>query len=252
MSMETYSRDKKYKWVGGSLQGRKAFTKERDDRLISLVNTYLVLTTELAVALMDMERTPSNMAIVDRALKRLAKEDEKSKHFRQIRQDGVTYFVSLEVKIGRQVERAQLVHRTMQSRFWGTLDRAVAIEHKMTDREFRTQGGVIIPDGYFVTQGQAYFLETNTGRDAWDGVLAKAREYQKQKDYLCQIFGIDSFRVLWVNRSSERMAQMMRNFPPTGLFLVTHESDFDPFFPDSILNCWQSPKTGEGVYVGIH
>jgi hypothetical protein len=139
----------------------------------------------------------------------------------------------------------------MQSRFWATLLSAVPIDERKTDREFRAQGGLagIVPDGYFkTTTGHSFFVEANTGRDSFDGVLNKAREYHRQRQYLTTLYDISSFRVLWVSRLVERANTMLRRFTEInggGMFLIANSVDIDCFTPATVLNCWRSPKTGE-------
>jgi hypothetical protein len=228
---------------------------DRDDRIIAAVNTYQVVTAELVCALLGMEDTHSNRNIVERRLRLLAEEDDRVKHFRQVRQDGVTYTVSLSLSLRVNGARAQLLHRAMQSRFWATLLKTVSVAVRKTDGELRTAKGSVIPDGFFMVHNDAFFVEVNTGRDSFDHPLHKAREYHRQHDYLCKTVitekgqpPIESFRVLWVNRYRDRAAQMLRTFAEIGsggLFLVTSQEHFNPFQPHTILDCWFSPKTGE-------
>jgi hypothetical protein len=223
---------------------------ERDDRIIAAVNTHQVLTAELVCAALGMEGTHSNLNIVERRLRLLAEENKRVKHFRQVRQDGVTYSVSLSLSLRANGARAQLLHRRMQSRFWITLLAALPVENRKTDREFRTEKGSLVPDGYFTVKNDAFFVEVNTGRDSFDHPFQKAREYNRQQEYLCKIYNRESFRVLWVNRYAERRTAMLRRFAEIGkgeLFFVTSEDQFTPFDPHTILDCWWSANTSEKV-----
>jgi len=213
---------------------------ERDDVIISLVNKHQVLTCELTAALLGMEHTHSNLNIVERRLRLLSEQ----KHFAQVLQDNVTYTVSYSVSLRKTGTRAQLLHRAMQSRFWGTLHAAVPVAMQKTDREFRLEKGPLVPDGFCQVHNGSFFVECNTGRDSFDNVLKKAREYDRQKDYLCRIYDLESFRVLWVSRSPDRAGHMLAKFVDIGsggLFLVTTEREVNPFIPASILTCWLRP-----------
>jgi hypothetical protein len=223
---------------------------DRDDRIIAAVNTHQVVTAELVCALLGMEHTHSNVNIVERRLRLLAEEDKRVKHFRQVRQDGVTYTVSLSLSLRVNGARAQLLHRRMQSRFWVTLEAALPVENRKTDREFRAEKGPLVPDGFFTVKNDAFFVEVNTGRDSFDHPLQKAREYHRQQEYLCRIYDLDSFRVLWVNRSATRGTAMLRRFSEISsgdMFFVTSEPQFTPFHPHTVLDCWRSATTGEKV-----
>ncbi len=239
--METSNTENK---IIGIRQGftaeKRLLQKERDSKIISLVSSYQTVTCELVTALLGMERTPSNVNLVERRLRLLAGQ----KFFRQVRQDNVTYTVGLAIKLRADGERAQLVHRTMQSRFWGTLLNAVDVIDRKTDREFRADGGIangrIVPDGYFTLKGRNYFVECETGFASFDHALKKSEEYRRQLDYL-RMFHAGSIQVLWVNRLASRTADMLRRFGG-GMHLVTNESSFSPFDPQTILQGWRSPK----------
>src|SRR5947209_3788563 len=90
-----YSKDKNTKWMGGSGSERRRFCMERDSLIISQVNTYEVVTCELVAALLGLERTHSNLNIIERRLRLLADQ----KHFRQVQQDGITYTVSFSLSL---------------------------------------------------------------------------------------------------------------------------------------------------------
>ena len=230
---------------------RREFQRERDDALVTLVNTHRVVTSRLMVAGLGLDDTPSNLTIVDRRLGILAEE----KNFRRVTHEGIVYFVSFGVSMRTTGARAQLIHRHMQSWFWATLQRAVTIKEKRTDTEFHIDKGKLIPDGFFQAKGEYFFVECNTARDHdFEKLFEKARNYHKQTDYLCQTTvvekgqpPIESFRVLWINRSPVRSQHMLTRFKEIGsgeLFLVADQKDIDPFNPASILQCWRSPKTG--------
>jgi hypothetical protein len=251
MTFDAYTVEKNMKWMGGTGAERKEFQMERDDTMVLLVNTYRVLTSKLLVALLGLADTSSNLTIVERRVNILAEE----KNFRKVTHEGIVYFVSFVVSMRKTGARAQLIHRHMQSRFWGTLFRAIPVQEHKTDTQFHTDRGVLIPDGAFRAQGAYFFLECNTGRDHdFDKVVRKANEYHRQQEYIGKTLltekgqeSPDPFRVLWVNRSSVRSQHMLRRFRDIGsggLFLIADEQDIDPFDPASILRCWRSPKTG--------
>ena len=229
------------------MQECRACQKKRDDLIIAHVNDFQVLTCEVLCAVLGLEHTHSAMNIVERRLRLLVEEDGRVKHFRQVRQDGTTYSVSLSVSLRKNGARAQLLHRAMQSRFWATLVRAVSVEQRKSDSEFRAEGGTLVPDGFFVAHGQAFFVECDTGRANFQHVLKKVQDYHKQQVYLRKIHNIPSFRVLWVTRfADERTRHMLETFAEIdkdGLCLVTTEEHFSPFEPQTILENWFSPTT---------
>jgi hypothetical protein len=175
MTFDAYTVEKNMKWMGGTGAERKEFQMERDDTMVSLVNTYRVLTSKLLVALLGLDDTASNLTIVERRLNVLAEE----KNFRKALHEGIVYFVSFAVSMRKIGARAQLIHRHMQSRFWGTLFRAIPVQEHTTDTQFHTERGqLLIPDGLFRAQDAYFFVECNTGRDHdFDNVVRKANEY---------------------------------------------------------------------------
>jgi Replication-relaxation len=236
------------------VQERMADQKKRDDVIIAHVNDLQVVTCEVLCAMLGFEHTHSTMNIVERRLRLLAEEDGRIKHFRQVRQDGTTYTVSLSVSLRKNGARAQLLHRAMQSRFWVTLLRAVSVEQRTTDSDFHAEGGTLVPDGFFVADGHAFFVECDTGRANFQHVLKKAQEYHKQQEYLCKIHNIPTFRVLWVTRfADERTRHMLKKFAEIGggeLCLVTTEEHFSPFEPQTILDNWFSPQSAVDPQTG--
>jgi hypothetical protein len=252
MTFDAYTTERKMKWTGGTGKERKEFQMNRDDTMVTLVNTYRVVTSRLMAAVLGLDDTPSNLTIVDRRLTILAEE----KNFHKVTHEGIVYFVSFLVSLRKTGARAQLMHRHMQSWFWATLQRAVSIEEKKTDTDFHTEKGPLIPDGFFWAQGEAFFVECNTGRDHdFEKVFQKAQNYQKQKDYLCRTLVTekgqelpDSFHVLWLNRSPVRSRHMLTRFKAIdrdGIFRIADQKDIDPFHPASIFQCWRSPTTGD-------
>jgi hypothetical protein len=251
MTFDAYTTEKNMKWAGGTGKERKEFQMERDDAIVQLVNTHRVVTSRLMVALLGLENTPSNLTIVDRRLNILAEE----KNFRKVVHEGIVYFVSFVVSMRKTGARAQLMHRHMQSWFWGTLFCAVSVEMHKTDTELHAEKGPVIPDGFFRTRGAYFFLECNTGREHdFEKIVAKATTYHRQQRYLCSTFVTERgqeppefFRVLWVNRSAVRAERMLTRFREIGggeLYLIADEKAIDPFHPETLVHCWRSPKTG--------
>jgi hypothetical protein len=230
--------------VGGAWADRRAVQLERDGKLIEFVNRYQMLTTELGCALLGWPRTRANLKIVERRLRRLA---EDGKHFHQVLRDGILYTLSLEISPRKKEEQSQLVHRYMEARRWATLEMAIPIANKRTARQLRQQGaGSFIPDGFCTINGTGYFWEDNTGNDNFADISAKCTLYYRDREYLAQVFGVASFRVVWTSKLKSRVNLILDSaagIGSGGLFLVTHEEEFSPFIPQSILEpIFWSPK----------
>src|SRR5262249_41681849 len=151
------------------------------------------------------ESTSSNMVVVGRRLKTLA----KGSTFREFAQDDTVYYVTHSLNLRTEGGKATFLHRRMQASFWIALTRALGVDDRKTDRQFRLEvleakktkqrpfcDGAIIADGYFRLGADAYYVETDTGRSSFDNVLKKAAAYQLWQDELQE--GVRSVRVLWI------------------------------------------------------
>jgi hypothetical protein len=221
--------------LGGSWQERRAFQLERDGKLIGWVNHFEVLTRELGCALLALPRTPANLKTVERRLRRLAIDGQ---HFNQIEQDGIVYAVTLAIAPRKKTERAQLAHRLMEARRWACLESVLPIDDKRTARMLRAQGGTLIPDGFCTIGERGFFWEDNVGRDHFEEIPAKAELYVRNHEYLTRLFGVASAQVVWITKIKSRVEKIVDSFAGIGngrLFLVTHEEQFTPYDPQSIL-----------------
>ncbi len=230
--LENKERNKGVK--GGSWQARRAFQQERDGMVIGLVDHYEVLTRELLCALLDWQRTLPNLKMAEKLLRRLGSQG----HFHQIAQDGMTYAVTLSISLRKKHERKQLAHRFMGARRSSTLDRAVACDEKRTGRMLWAQGGTIVPDEFSRIGTHGLFFEDNVGRDHFANIPAKSALYFRDRAYLKQLYGIDSFQVIWNSKLVSRVAKIVEALQGIGrgsMFLVCHEETFSPFDPLSIL-----------------
>jgi hypothetical protein len=230
--LENKERNKGVK--GGSWQARRAFQQERDGMVIGLVDHYEVMTRELLCALLDWQRTLPNLKMAEKLLRRLGSQG----HFHQIAQDGITYAVTLSISLRKKGERKQLAHRYMGARRASTLDRAIACDDKRTGRMLWAQGGRIVPDEFYRMGTHGLFFEDNVGRDHFANIPAKAALYDRDRDYLQQLYGIDSFHVVWNSKLASRVAKIveaLQGISQGDMFLVCHEEAFSPFDPLSIL-----------------
>jgi hypothetical protein len=219
---------------GAGWHERRAFQQERDDRIIGWVNTLEVVTIDLMCAFLDLAPTPSHRKIVERRMHRLSKN-----HFNHMTQDGVSYFVTLDISPRKKTERTQLPHRLMESRWMGTLMQATPVRGRRTGRSLRAAGGSVIPDGFVILErnNKGILLEDDRGDEIKD-IRAKSERYYKDREYLADQFDVPRLQVVWNVRRESRVktvATALQGIGTGAMFLLGYEDHFSPHNPLSML-----------------
>jgi hypothetical protein len=237
--------------LAGSWLARKQVQKARDGRLVADLNKWKVTTRELGAALLGLERTPSNLKIVERRYHRLGKYK-----LHQVVQDGVTYNVTLAIPKSK-AEHAQLSHRYMAAWRSSTLHRAgiipdLRINGSELDEQHRGQRDAIIFDEmYHFSVNKAgvaeysLFFEDETGDSDFYAILPKCRKIYEQYKALMVKYQTKQFFVVWnckdpdwvwaINTAIHSLPLETQKF-----FLINSEAKIDPFRPDSV---------GEAIYL---
>src|SRR5437867_746948 len=110
------SKEKEYKGVvGGSWHERDVLQRQRDDKIVELVDHLEVADHRLIAAGLGLDNTPSTLASIGRRMKRLAGLKSEYKYFQLVKQN-VTFAVTLDISIRKSGERAELAHRYQQAR----------------------------------------------------------------------------------------------------------------------------------------
>ena len=241
MSCTPSSRGKKeYKGeYGAEWEARRALQRKRDLMLMQLVDHLDVVNTELLVALLGLDYTPSSLASIGRRLRRLADAHELHlvTQFDPVVHRTVTYAVTKELNPRQRDTRQQLAHKLMIATFWASAEAVYAVTDRRKDRELRTGGlgtSGIVPDGICRIDGRIYPLECNGGRDHFEQVVAKAEKYQRHRAYIQNdLYEAAGITVVWISKLKGRVAHMVEAFSKIdsdseGIFKICAEEDYFP------------------------
>ena len=236
------------KWMkGGPWAEREEFRLQREGLLTAWLDEELVLTRELACALLGWQRTTPNLKMAERLLRRLAERGE----FQWREQDNVTYAVTHAISLRTPKVRRQLTHYHMTARRSSTFRRAVNCTQRVSGAELRAMGGKVIFDELFKFDTYGLFAEDETGRHSFAKIPQKCRDIYRYHVLLKQQYHLAFFGVVWNCRLASwvpKIAAEIRKLPQEawGFFLINHEGRIDPFRPDSVLDrIYLSPKDGE-------